>query len=83
MLRKASVMGAALALALLLPAAAQAESFCVPGPGDMPEETLQGGLTTAKRDAPGGFQGEQCGMRQISGEGNASPSWLPAESGST
>jgi hypothetical protein len=68
MLRKASVIGAALALALLLPAAAQAESFCVPGPGDMPEETLQGGLTTAKRDVPGGFQGEQCGMRQVGHE---------------
>jgi hypothetical protein len=68
MLKKASVMGTALGLALLLPAVAQAESFCVPGPGDVPETTLQGGLTTAKRDAPGGFQGEQCGMRQVGHE---------------
>jgi len=58
----------ALLAALLLPFAAQAESFCVPGPGDVPETTLQGGLTTAKRDAPGGFQGEQCGLRQVGHE---------------
>src|ERR1044071_4061950 len=44
---------------------ALAESFCVPGPGDVPETTLQGGLTTAKRNVAGGFQGEQCGMRQV------------------
>lgn len=47
---------------------ARAESFCVPGPNDQPETTLQGGLTTAKRDAPGGFQGEWCGMRQVGHE---------------
>jgi hypothetical protein len=67
----------ALALLSLSPLAAPdalAESFCVPGPGDKPEgnldgtPTLQGGLTTAKRDAPGGFQGEQCGMRQVGHE---------------
>ena len=48
----------ALGFLLLSPSAmpdAQAESFCVPGPGDNPETTLQGGLTTAKRDAPGGL----------------------------
>jgi hypothetical protein len=58
----------ALGFLLLSPFAmpdALAESFCVPGPGDNPETTLQGGLTTAKRDAPGGFQGEQCGLRQV------------------
>jgi hypothetical protein len=49
----------------------RAESFCVPGPGDVPETTLQGGLTTEKRNGPigpngpMGFQGEQCGMRQV------------------
>lgn len=61
----------ALGVLLLSPFAmpeARAESFCVPGPGDVPETTLQGGLTTAKRDAPGGFQGEQCGMRQVGHE---------------
>ena len=61
----------ALALLLLSPFAvheARADSFCVPGPGDVPETTLQGGLTTAKRDAPGGFHGEQCGMRQVGHE---------------
>jgi hypothetical protein len=60
----------ALALSLLLASplavsTARAESFCIPGPGDKPETTLQGGLTVAKRDAPGGFQGEWCGMREV------------------
>ena len=64
MLKKTSLLAA---LALLSPEAL-AESFCVPVPGDVPETTLQGGLTTAKRDAPGGFQGEQCGMRQVGHE---------------
>jgi hypothetical protein len=44
---------------------ATAATACVAGPGDRPETTLQGGLTVAKRDAPGGFQGEWCGMRQV------------------
>jgi hypothetical protein len=65
MLKQASLMAAALAL---LSPLAQAESFCVPGPGDIPETTLQGGLTVAKRDVPGGFQGEQCGLRQVGHE---------------
>src|SRR5688572_19651983 len=64
MLKKTSLLAA---LALLSPAALAA-SFCIPGPGDVPETTLQGGLTTAKRDAPGGFQGEQCGLRQVGHE---------------
>jgi len=58
----------AAALALLSPVA-QGASFCVPGPGDLPETTLQGGLTTAKRDDPlVPFQGERCGMRQVGHE---------------
>ena len=65
MLKQASLLAA---LALLAPLA-QAESFCVPGPGDLPETTLQGGLTTAKRDDPlVPFQGERCGMRQVGHE---------------
>jgi hypothetical protein len=59
---------AAFAVLLLLPFAAQearAESACIPGPEDQPETTLQGGLTSAKRDAPGGFQGEWCGVRHV------------------
>ncbi len=79
-LGRASLCALALGLVSLTPFAARealAESFCVPGPGDKPEgtvvngvfvPTLQGGLTTAKRDAPGGFQGEQCGMRQVGHE---------------
>ena len=70
-LSRAGWTAAALSLLMLSPLAADkagAESFCVPGPGDVPETTLQGGLTTAKRDAPGGFQGEQCGMRQVGHE---------------
>jgi hypothetical protein len=46
----------------------QAESFCVPGPDDRPETTLQGGLTTTERDIPGGFQGQWCGLRQVGHE---------------
>jgi len=57
-----------LLLSPFLTPGARAESFCVPGPGDVPETTLQGGLTTAKRDVPGGFQGEQCGLRQVGHE---------------
>ena len=70
-LARAGWTAAALSLLMVSPLAvnrAQAESFCVPGPGDVPETTLQGGLTIAKRDAPGGFQGEQCGMRQVGHE---------------
>ena len=67
MLKQMSLLAA---LALLAPLA-QAQSFCVPGPDDRPETTLQGGLTVAKRDdptVPGGFQGEWCGMRQVGHE---------------
>src|ERR1044071_2734859 len=65
---KSIIRALALGLFFLSPftsPAALAESFCVPGPGDNPETTLQGGLTTAKRNVPGGFQGEQCGLRQV------------------
>ncbi len=60
----------AIALSLLLASplavsSARAESFCSPGPGDKPETTLQGGLTVAKRNVPGKFQGEWCGMREV------------------
>jgi len=59
----------ALALALLLLSplamlAARAESFCVPGPGDKPEKSIQGALAQDDLDA-GPFQGEWCGMRQV------------------
>src|SRR3954468_7532018 len=66
--------GLALGFLLLSPFAmseGHAESFCVPGSGDIPETTLQGGLTTEKRNGPVGpngpigFQGEQCGMREV------------------
>jgi len=70
-LSRAGLCAVALGLLSLSQFAAReafAESFCVPGPGDKPETTLQGGLTTAKRDAPGGFQGEQCGLRQVGHE---------------
>lgn len=65
-LAKNSFLGIALAIALLSPLAAKA--YCVPGPEDRPETTLQGGLTTAERDIPGGFQGQWCGMRQVGHE---------------
>jgi len=64
-------LGLALAAALLSPIAAQqvqAESFCIPGPGDRPETTLQGGLKVTERDVEGGFQGQWCGMRQVGHE---------------
>ena len=65
-LAKNSFLGIGLAIALLSPLAAKA--YCVPGPEDRPETTLQGGLTTAERDIPGGFQGQWCGMRQVGHE---------------
>jgi hypothetical protein len=58
----------ALALLLLSPLAAhnaRAESFCVPGPGDRPETTIQGGLKQSEIDVPGGFQGQWCGMHLV------------------
>ena len=65
MLKQASLLAA---LALLSPMA-YGVSFCVPGPDDKPETTLQGGLTVEKRDnTPGGFQGEWCGLRQVGHE---------------
>jgi hypothetical protein len=71
-LRKPAVaVGIAFGLAMLSPLAAheaRAESFCIPGPEDRPETTLQGGLKVAERDIPGGFQGQWCGMRHVGHE---------------
>ncbi len=67
-LSRAGLSALALGLLSLTPLAARealAESFCVPGPDDRPETTLQGGLTVAKRNVAGGFQGEWCGMRLV------------------
>jgi len=64
---KTNLLQAAAAV-LCLFAAAEARAYCVPGPGDVPETTLQGGLTVAERDVPGGFQGQSCGMRQVGHE---------------
>lgn len=61
-------LGTALAIVLLSPLAAQnaqAESFCVPGPGDRPETGLQGGVPLAERQPPLGFQGFSCGARRV------------------
>jgi hypothetical protein len=55
------------ALFLALPLAAQAGSFCKPGPGDRPETGLHGSIAQADLDA-GPFQGQWCGMRQVSHE---------------
>lgn len=60
--------GAAVAAALITLAAsplAQAASFCIPGPGDVPETGLQGSLSLADRSRPGGFQGQWCGARKV------------------
>jgi len=60
-------LGAAFATVLLSPLAAQnaqAESFCVPGPGDRPE-TIQGGVLGSERQPPDGFQGHWCGARKV------------------
>jgi hypothetical protein len=67
-LSRAGWCAVALALLLISPLAAhkaRAESFCVPGPEDRPETTLQGGLKVSERDIPGGFQGQWCGMRSV------------------
>jgi hypothetical protein len=61
-------LGTALAIVLLSPFAAQnaqAESFCVPGPGDRPETGLQGGILLSERQPPDGFQGHWCGARKV------------------
>ena len=47
----------AIAVSALAANAAQAVSFCVPGPGDRPEPGLQGAVSLEERTAPGGFQG--------------------------
>jgi len=68
---RAILSACTLALLLLSPLAvrqARAESFCVTGPEDRPESTIQGGLTPAERNLPGGFQGQWCGMRQVGHE---------------
>ena len=67
-LSRAAWSALALTLLLLSPLAAhkvRAESFCVPGPDDRPETTIQGGLLTSERNVAGGFQGQWCGMRQV------------------
>jgi hypothetical protein len=66
-MRHSSRLAGALALALLLPFAAQAESFCQPGPGDRPETGLHGSIAQAELDA-GPFQGQWCGMRSVGHE---------------
>jgi len=63
-----TLLGAALAVALLSPLAAdkaQAETFCVPGPGDRPETGVHGGVPGFEREPPDGFQGFQCGARRV------------------
>jgi hypothetical protein len=44
---------------------AQAQSACVPGPGDRPETGLQGDVPLSARTAPNGFQGFWCGMNKV------------------
>ncbi len=57
----------ACAVLAALPLAAQAESFCVPGPGDRPETGLHGSVAQAELDA-GPFAGQWCGMRHVGHE---------------
>src|SRR5688572_1441618 len=66
-MRHTGRLAGALALALLFPFAAQAESFCQPGPGDRPETGLHGSIAQAELDA-GPFQGQWCGMRSVGHE---------------
>ena len=59
-------VGIALAMLLLSSIAAdksQAESFCIPGPGDRPETGVHGGVPGFERQPPEGFQGFWCGAR--------------------
>ena len=63
-----SLLAATLSCALSAQVAL-AESFCVPGPGDRPETTLQGGLTVAERNTPEfKLHGQSCGLRQVAHE---------------
>jgi hypothetical protein len=52
-------------LGLLISTGANAATSCVPGPGDQPEAGLQGSVTTAERNVPGGYQGTWCGARLV------------------
>jgi hypothetical protein len=66
--RKVHFLGVTLAVLLSSAFAAdeaQAESFCVPGPGDRPEPGVQGGVLLSERQPPDGFQGHWCGARKV------------------
>jgi hypothetical protein len=66
--KQAIFLRIALAIALLSPLTAneaEAESFCVPGPGDRPETGLQGGVPGSERQPPDGFQGFWCGAQKV------------------
>ena len=52
------------ALAVLVSSSAEAATACVPGPGDKPE-IMQGAVTAAELNAPGGYQGAWCGARLV------------------
>lgn len=65
---RAEFFGVGLAIVLLFPFAvkeANAESFCIPGPGDRPETGVHGGVPGFERQPPDGFQGFQCGARKV------------------
>jgi hypothetical protein len=56
---------AALAFGSLVSSGASAATSCVAGPGDRPEQGLQGSVTLAERSVPGGYQGTWCGARLV------------------
>lgn len=67
-MRANNVLGAACAAALLSLFAGEALAYCVPGPDDKPEQGLQGATLRSELNAPGGFQGHHCGVRDVGQE---------------
>jgi hypothetical protein len=66
--RTGNFLGTACAVALLVLFTGEARAYCVPGPGDRPEQGLQGATLRAELNEEGGFKGHWCGVRSVGHE---------------